>query len=92
MQASKFSSNGARRKRVSAELQLQKIPQSSDFDYLFGGQHGRNKLRLRSGMYLVEMTLAGWLRHERLDAFVQSAIKYKIGIGPTGRLCAFVTD
>lgn len=39
-----------------------KISQPSDFGYLFCGQHGRNKLRLRSSMYLVEMTLAGRLR------------------------------
>lgn len=39
-----------------------KISQPSDFGYLFCGQHGRNKLRLRSSMYLVQMTLAGRLR------------------------------
>jgi hypothetical protein len=61
---------------------LQKIPQSSDFDDLFGGQYGRNKLRLRSGMYLVEMTLARRLRQKRPDAVVQNAVNDKIGIGP----------
>jgi len=77
---------------ISRAMALQKIPQSRDFDYLFRGQHGRNNLGLRSCMYLVEMTLGRRLREERSDAFVQSAINYKIGAGPRGRLCAFVAN
>jgi hypothetical protein len=77
---------------TSRAMVLQKIPQSCDFDYLFGGQHGRNDLRLRSSVYLVEMTLGRWLREERSDAFVQSAINNQIGAGRRGRFCAFVPN
>jgi hypothetical protein len=41
-------------------------------------------------MYLVEMTLAGWLRQERPDAFVQSATDDKVGT--RGRLCALIAN
>jgi hypothetical protein len=59
---------------------LEKIPQPGNFDDVFGRQHGGNELGLWSRMYLVEMTLAGRLRQESPDAFVQGAIEYKIGI------------
>ncbi|MGY4345673.1 hypothetical protein ACVWXM_002140 [Bradyrhizobium sp. GM7.3] len=51
-------------------LALKKLPQPSDFGYLFCGQYGGNNLRLRSSMYFVEMTLAGGLREETPDACV----------------------
>jgi hypothetical protein len=69
---------------------LEKIPEASDFDDLFGGQHGCHKFRLRFSTYLVEMALMRRLGEKRPDACVQRALEQEVRFGPAGTLCALI--
>jgi hypothetical protein len=45
---------------------------------VFCGQDRNNHFLLRSGVYLIQVMLTGWLRHKLPDAVVQTAFGYLI--------------
>jgi hypothetical protein len=60
--------------RVQLASNSEKIPETREFNNMFGRQNGSNYFRLRSRMYFIEMMLGHGFGHELPDAFVESAI------------------
>jgi hypothetical protein len=73
-------------------LGLEKIKQPGECNNMFCRQNRANQIRLRSGVDLIQMMLRCGLRHEPLNAFVESAVNYHIGTCAEGGAYAFSVD
>jgi hypothetical protein len=59
---------------------LKKLAQPGEFSDLFGGRHGDDYVGLWRSMNFIQVTRAGRLCHELLNAFFQGPLGYEIGI------------